>query len=230
MSGDCCNVHTINKDFNFVQAYDAGNLSVCEQFVSIQGEGRDSGAHALFIRLSGCNLRCPWCDTKHSWKEGQTKTQESIIADITDYRKQYKNNYVVWTGGEPLLQELKLYSVLDKTRDFYHLLETNGTIIPEKPHLFNQIAVSPKRGERFDGKRWVTVRNAYVKLVVDDIQEAVDFQDKHKFPSQWFFVMAKTEHPFDYEKCREKEREIARGCIEHGFNVSPRLQLYFGVK
>lgn len=230
MSGDCCNVHTINKEFNFVQAYDKGDLSVCEQFVSIQGEGRDSGAHALFIRLSGCNLRCPWCDTKHSWKDGISKPQESIITEILKYRQQYKNNYVVWTGGEPLLQELKLYSVLDKTRDFYHMLETNGTIIPEKPHLFNQIAVSPKPGQPFDGRRWVTIRNAYVKLVVDDIQEAIDFQKEYDFPSQWFFVMTKTEYPFVLSDYLSKEKTIFGKCIEHGYNYSPRLQLYFEVK
>ncbi|MEN6454862.1 MAG: 7-carboxy-7-deazaguanine synthase QueE [Prolixibacteraceae bacterium] len=220
----------MDNEFNFVQAYDPGDLLVCEKFVSIQGEGRDSGAHALFIRLAGCNLKCEWCDTKHSWNGGTKQTQKEIITNIQEYRQKYKNNYIVWTGGEPLLQELKLYSIQDKTRDFYHMLETNGTIIPEKPHLFNQIAVSPKPGQKFDGKRWVTIRNAYVKLVVDDIQEAVEFQQKYDFPSQWFFVMSKTEYPFNLEQTHKKEMQIAQECIEHGFNMSPRLQLYFEVK
>lgn len=223
-----CN--TFDTCNNFQQSFSPDPLNVCEHFVSIQGEGRDSGAHALFIRLAKCNLTCPWCDTKNSWKDGQEYPQEVIINLLHEYRKKYRNNYVVWTGGEPLLQELKLYSVIDQTREYYHLLETNGTIIPEKPHLFNAIAVSPKPGQIFDGKRWVTIRNAYVKLVVDTIDEAVAFQRQYQFPSQWFFVMAKTESPFSLDRQIEKEREIARGCIEQGFNLSPRLQLYFEVK
>lgn len=226
-----CN--TLDDRCNFQQSFDSAPIYVCEHFVSIQGEGRDSGAHALFIRLAGCNLACPWCDTKYSWKPGKDYSQQGIINLLKAYKNRYRNNYVVWTGGEPLLQEMKIYSVIDQTREFYHLLETNGTIIPEKPHLFNAIAVSPKPGQTFDGKRWVTIRNAYVKLVVDSISEAVTFQKVYEFPSQWFFVMAKTPQsyrPIDFPALIQKEKEIFKGCIDHGFNYSPRLQIYFESK
>jgi organic radical activating enzyme len=174
-------------------------------------------------------LKCPWCDTKYSWGDGWLISQEKLLERIQQYRKEFGNNYIVWTGGEPLLQEMKIYSVIERTKDFYHLLETNGTIIPEKPHLFNAIAVSPKEGQRFEGERWRTIRHAYVKLVVDEIQEAIDFQNKWHFPSGWFFVMCKTEKAA-LGDLLDKEKRIFRQCIERGFNYSPRLQIYFEAK
>ena len=223
-----CN--TLDTNNNFHQGYDKDPLNLCEMFISIQGEGKDSGAHALFIRLSGCNLRCEWCDTKHSWNKEKTISQDKIIELMCEYRDLYKNNYIVWTGGEPLLQEFKLYAIIEKTRDFYHMIETNGTIIPEKPHMFNAIAVSPKEGMRFDGKRWIQIRNSYIKLVVDTIEEAIAFQKQYQFPCQWFFVMTKTDYPLNILDYLKKEKHIFKQCIEHGFNYSPRLQLYYVVK
>lgn len=215
---------------------DDGLVNIAETFASIQGEGRDSGAHALFIRLSGCNLRCPWCDSQRTWNSHIVAPQHELLDTMKEYRRHYGNNYVVWTGGEPLLQEKKIYNMIEQTRDWYHMVETNGTIIPEKPHLFNAIAVSPKHarniedGWNFDGNRWLTIRNAYVKLVVEDIKEAIDFQERYNFPSQWFFVMTRTDQPYNAVKFRNKERKIFDDCIEHGFNYSPRLQLYFGAR
>ena len=92
----------------FTQSYDKNPLNICEVFTSIQGEGKDCGTHALFIRLSGCNLKCSFCDTKYSWTEGTQTIQEDIIKKIKEYRDKFNNNYIIWTGGEPLLQELKL--------------------------------------------------------------------------------------------------------------------------
>jgi len=213
--------------YTFLPQDEKDAFDLCEVFTSIQGEGRDSGAHALFIRLNGCNLRCPWCDTKYSWETGRFVPQEKILREIKEYQARYGSNYIVWTGGEPLLQEEQIYKVILKTRDFYHLLETNGTIIPSRSYLFNAIAVSPK--EEFYPE-WLSHHNAYVKLVVDDIEKAVKFQSLYHVPSQWFFVMQKTLYPFNLPEHLAKEKELARGCIQHGYNFSPRLQLYFEVK
>ena len=202
-------------------------FDLCEIFASIQGEGKDSGAHALFIRLNGCNLQCPWCDTKYSWETGRFVPQEKILREIEEYQARYHSNYIVWTGGEPLLQEEQIYKVILKTRDCYHLLETNGTILPSRSYLFNAIAVSPKGEFK---KEWLDHHNAYIKLVVETIGEAATFQSKYHVPAQWFFVMQKTEHPFDMPAHLSKEKELARGCIQYGYNFSPRLQLYFEVK
>ncbi len=205
-----------------------GPLAVSEIFVSIQGEGKDCGTHALFIRLSGCNLKCEWCDTKHSWEPGATKPQAQLVTIMDEYRREYKNNYIVWTGGEPLLQQDKIYSVISKTKDFYHHLETNGTIIPDRPYLFNSISVSPKTDEL--NPRWLTIKNATVKLVVDDITTAIKFQEKNAVPPNRFFVMAKSiplKPGVSGGHQVMKERYIARECINFGFNFSTRLQAIF---
>ena len=69
-----------------------------EIFYSIQGEGYFTGTPAVFVRFSGCNLRCPFCDTEH--KEGKMLSDDDIIAEIN----RYPALHVVLTGGEPCMQ------------------------------------------------------------------------------------------------------------------------------
>ncbi|MEA1993937.1 MAG: 7-carboxy-7-deazaguanine synthase QueE [Euryarchaeota archaeon] len=92
-----------------------------EIFFSVNGEGLQSGRPMVFIRLSGCNLRCNWCDTKGSWVQKEKKSSDEIIKKVREYR----TDWVCITGGEPLLQDLDpLISQLDRKIS----LETNGTI------------------------------------------------------------------------------------------------------
>src|SRR6059058_3244962 len=75
-------------------------LKIAEIFYSIQGEGMLAGVPSVFIRTSGCNLRCVWCDTPYtSWKpEGRDWALREILAET----KHYDTRYAVITGGEPL--------------------------------------------------------------------------------------------------------------------------------
>jgi len=119
-------------------------LNVNEIFRSIQGEGVHAGVPAVFLRLQGCNLRCPWCDTKDALdpKGGTVMSLEETLGQIN----QYTPNLVVVTGGEPLLQipELGiLINDLDHHRHRWHL-ETNGTLAPRPVRLFDWVTVSPK--------------------------------------------------------------------------------------
>lgn len=92
-----------------------------EIFYSLQGEGRNAGRAAVFVRFSGCNLRCPFCDTKH--QDGKMMSDKEIIEEI----KQYSTNLVILTGGEPTL------FIDDELLDKIHAIgkeiaiETNGT-------------------------------------------------------------------------------------------------------
>jgi organic radical activating enzyme len=108
-----------------------------------------------------------------------------------------------------------------QTRDCYHHLETNGTIIPEKPYLFNAIAVSPK-GDI--DRQWLTTKNATIKLVVDTIEEADRFQEKYNFPVNRFYVMART---IPGENQVEKEKKLVDECVARGYNFTTRLQVLY---
>ncbi len=100
------------------------SLKVCETFVSIQGESTYMGLPCFFIRLSGCNLRCVYCDTTYAYEEGVSRTKEEIIREV----EAAGLRLVEVTGGEPLLQ--KETPVLVKElcdRGYKVLVETNGS-------------------------------------------------------------------------------------------------------
>lgn len=109
-----------------------------EIFYSIQGEGKQAGMPAIFVRFSGCNLKCPWCDTRH--QSFKTMTAEEIFKELF----KYKSANVVLTGGEPALQiDSELLCVLSNHHTLY--LETNGTVNLGKRSLYlDWITVSPK--------------------------------------------------------------------------------------
>jgi len=101
------------------------SLKVNEIFYSIQGESTFVGMPCVFIRLTGCNLRCRYCDTKYAYEEGRYLS----IAEILDEVKTYQCNLVEITGGEPLIQkDVPLLSTALIKRGIKVLLETNGTL------------------------------------------------------------------------------------------------------
>ena len=109
-------------------------LKVVEIFYSIQGEGANSGMPAIFIRLSGCNLNCWYCDTE--WH----KYTEMSIPEIQNNIQQYPCESIIWTGGEPTLQLTD--EMLNHFEGYYHCIETNGT--NPVPAGIDYISCSPK--------------------------------------------------------------------------------------
>ena len=116
-------------------------MQISEIFYSIQGEGRLAGVPSVFIRTSGCNLRCVWCDTPYtSWHpEGTAWTITKILGEVA----RYANRHVVVTGGEPLLAR-QIEELTDKLKQSgAHLtIETAATIY--KPLAADLISMSPK--------------------------------------------------------------------------------------
>jgi 7-carboxy-7-deazaguanine synthase len=116
-------------------------LPVNELFESLQGEGRLAGVPSVFVRTSGCNLRCWFCDSYHtSWEPTHaTMRVEEIVAEV----ESYDADHVVLTGGEPLLHDasVTLLEELD-ARGYHTTVETNGTIYREAP--IDLASVSPK--------------------------------------------------------------------------------------
>ncbi|MEZ0392878.1 MAG: radical SAM protein [Pseudobdellovibrionaceae bacterium] len=99
-------------------------IKINEIFHSIQGETTYAGNPTVFIRTTGCNLRCTYCDTKYSYYEGEMQTQDQILAKVDAFQAPY----VCVTGGEPLLQKqvLPLMKVLCD-RGYKVSLETSGS-------------------------------------------------------------------------------------------------------
>jgi 7-carboxy-7-deazaguanine synthase len=103
----------------------APRLRVNEIFHSIQGEGTRAGVPCVFVRLTGCNLRCAWCDTQYAYEEGRWMTLDEIVDQV----RAYHCPTVEITGGEPLLQP-DVYLLLTRLADDFPtlLLETGGAL------------------------------------------------------------------------------------------------------
>ncbi len=100
-------------------------LDVCEIFYSIQGESTFAGLPCVFVRLSGCNLRCQWCDTTYSHEKGITMKLSEIMEKI----RSFHCSLVEITGGEPLLQKNTRNLIAELIQsNFQVLLETNGSM------------------------------------------------------------------------------------------------------
>lgn len=111
-------------------------MRVNETFVSLQGEGYFTGTPAFFLRLSGCNLKCPFCDTNHqTYKE---MSEDEIVQEAS----REKPRHIVITGGEPALQLTE--SLVDKLHEagFFVQVETNGTL--PLPQSIDWVTCSPK--------------------------------------------------------------------------------------
>jgi 7-carboxy-7-deazaguanine synthase len=104
-------------------------LTINEIFKSIQGESSFTGLPCIFIRLTGCNLRCTWCDTEYAFYEGKPKS----VQDIMDAIEPLGVPLVEITGGEPLLQDA-VYDLMNAllAKNFKVLVETGGGISVEK--------------------------------------------------------------------------------------------------
>jgi 7-carboxy-7-deazaguanine synthase len=100
-----------------------GVLTINEIFYSIQGESSRAGRPCVFVRLTGCDLRCSWCDTPYAFFEGQKRTLDEVIADV----ERYDCALVEITGGEPLLQD-DVYPLMERLLDRGRtvMLETGG--------------------------------------------------------------------------------------------------------
>lgn len=100
-------------------------MKINEIYRSIQGESTYAGQPCVFVRTTGCNLRCEWCDTAYAFEEGQEMSLEAVLAQV----KTYSCRLVELTGGEPLLQKeapLLITKLLDRGTTV--LVETSGSL------------------------------------------------------------------------------------------------------
>jgi 7-carboxy-7-deazaguanine synthase len=144
-------------------------LKINEIFYSIQGEGSYALYPCVFVRLTGCNLRCVWCDTTYSFFEGEAQSLAQILAEI----RRHNTHLVEITGGEPLLQK-NVYTLFEllKAENKKILIETSGSIlvdrVPEYVHIVLDIK-APDSGEseknKYENFQWLKASDD-IKIVV----------------------------------------------------------------
>ncbi|GAB4364620.1 MAG: 7-carboxy-7-deazaguanine synthase QueE [Bryobacter sp.] len=162
-------------------------LTISEIFYSVQGEGLLTGMPSVFIRTSGCNLRCTWCDTPYtSWRpEGERWEIPQILAEAEALVGRAPSRYAVLTGGEPMLfpEAVELTKVL-RAAGFHITVETAGTVY--QPVACDLMSISPKLAnstphhDAIWGPRHERLR----------IQPEVLGRLQRDFACQWKFVLA----------------------------------------
>jgi 7-carboxy-7-deazaguanine synthase len=154
-------------------------MKIVEIFKSLQGEGRNQGKVCLFIRLSGCNLHCRWCDTEYARTAGTDMSLDAILEQVW----RVNPPYICITGGEPLLQPQELEPLLVSLHKKGTAIdiETNGTI--DFSHLQPYAAICmdvkcPSSGEESDLELLDAIREEdSVKFVVGDEADCRYAQD-----------------------------------------------------
>jgi organic radical activating enzyme len=206
-------------------------MRVTEVFESVQGEGKNAGKPSMFVRLSGCNLRCKFCDTKYSYDTKHTMSNDDLYLLIRKYRT--KN--IVWTGGEPSLQMEGITDIIESLgRTYTNEIETNGTKYFD-PAPFDLVTVSPKMGHvNMEVLKDFNCHMSYHKKVVfkfvcSNVKEFwywKDMCESLNIPKNNVYMMPEG---------TTSKRIIARSkwliplCMKTGFNYSPRLQtIIFG--
>ena len=215
-------------------------MKIAELFYSIQGEGVLAGVPSVFVRTSGCNLRCRWCDTPYtSWQpEGTEWTLGQIAGEV----RSHEARHVVVTGGEPMIAP-EIIPLTQQLRDLgLHItIETAGTVF--QPVACDLMSISPKLsnstpqdvywGPRHDRLRVqpdvlaeLMARYEYqLKFVIAepaDVEEARDLAVLLKADRERVVLMPEGT---DRDRLRERGCWIAEVCKQEGFRFSPRLHV-----
>lgn len=118
------------------------SLQINEIFWSAQGEGLRTGFPSVFIRFTGCSLRCGYCDSKDAWDNGEWKTPGEILAAVDTLMEKYPGSQVVFTGGEPLEHPVSELAAEFKKKGYFLAVETSGVF--NSDISFDWWTVSPK--------------------------------------------------------------------------------------
>lgn len=222
-------------------------MLISEIFYSLQGEGSLAGMPSVFIRTSGCNLRCSWCDTPYaSWKpEGGDRS----VGEIVEQVKSFPGRHCVLTGGEPMIARgIHDLAASLRAEGFHITIETAGTIAPGgiacdlasiSPKLANS---TPATGEiepswiaRHEAARiqpavlreWIAAYPVQLKFVLASAEDLVEVDrvlasvDAPVAPSQ-ILLMPEATNPATLGR---REPELVGICLERGYRYCDRLHI-----
>jgi 7-carboxy-7-deazaguanine synthase len=218
-------------------------VKIAEIFYSIQGEGSLVGVPSVFVRTSGCNLRCTWCDTPYtSWQpDGEDRSIEQILAEV----KPFNASHVVITGGEPMIMpEMAALTDAIGSLGAHITIETAGTVYARV--RCDLMSISPKLAnstpwER-EGGRWAA-QHERLRYRPEVLRKLIA-----EYPYQLKFVMASAgdldeisriqaelsvspasiilmPEGTDRDILRERGVWLAEVCKQRGFRFSPRLHV-----
>jgi 7-carboxy-7-deazaguanine synthase len=220
-------------------------MFVSEIFYSIQGEGELTGVPSVFIRTSGCNLRCSWCDTKYaSWHpEGEHMDLDAIVSAV----ETYPSEYCVLTGGEPMIAK-GIHELAERLRRAgkHITIETAATVSPGNiacdlaslsPKISNSTPDGSANGwrQRHEETRlqpeviaeWIDGYNFQLKFVVtaeSDLHEIDELLKLVNRPIPSFKVMLMPEG-IDTVTIRKHGQSLIDVCKSRGYRYCNRLQI-----
>jgi len=205
-------------------------VRVSEHFTTIQGEGRHAGVPVYLIRLFGCNLKCKFCDAKHTLESERNpvfmfhKYSDLTPTELANWIGVNEGRVYLWTGGEPMLQISEILETIELLgHDNKNHLETNGTILSRELLVFDYISFSPKDKSTAGAvEKFLTSNHVYgdkyeIKVVTDLKSVGAELID-----------YATTLMPLttgDDVRDAEIRRNVWGYCADHCIRYSPRLQL-----
>lgn len=203
------------------------DLRITEIFLSVQGESSHAGRPCAFVRLTGCPMRCVWCDSEYTFTGGTKKSFEEILQQL----KGFGCNLVEITGGEPLAQK-NVFPFISTLCDLGYevLIETGGFVSTEKVDKRASIILDvkcPKSGES-ERNHWANLErlNAEkdeVKFVVADLEDwefAKKIIEKYDLENRTKHILISPVFECEYLK------EIAESVAQSGLKIRLNLQLH----
>jgi 7-carboxy-7-deazaguanine synthase len=217
-------------------------MYVTEIFKSIQGEGTRAGLPCIFVRLTGCNLRCTWCDTAYAFHGGQKMSVEDVLERVEALHRRTVGAHkgaplVELTGGEPLLQK-EIYPLAEHllAAGYTVMIETSGErFIRELPKAVIRIVdvKCPDSGEpdTFDLRNLAELNDKdEVKFVISsqrDYEFARDFTRQHNLEARVLAVFFSPVHDDPNGKWHGLEpRQLVEWMLEDGLGARLGLQLH----
>jgi 7-carboxy-7-deazaguanine synthase len=220
-------------------------MRIAEIFHSIQGEGLLAGVPSVFVRTSGCNLRCVWCDTPYaSWNpEGQ----ETSVSEVAKKISEWTCNHVVLTGGEPMISpDLPELATVLKKQGKHITIETAGTLPPNgipcdlasiSPKLSNStppVERDPAWAKKHEATRlrpevitpWIRNYDFQLKFVVSTENDLAEIKDLlSRLPSVPFDRILLMPEGIDVKTLAARSPWLVEICKREGFRFCPRLHI-----
>ena len=214
-----------NMQINIENNLDALSLRITEIFYSLQGESSFVGLPTIFIRLTGCPLRCGYCDTAYAFKGGQNKSFTNILANI----KAYNTKYITITGGEPLAQK-QSHDLMQHLSDLGYILsiETSGALDISKIDNRVKIVMDIKTPESKESHKNMLSNLSYlksndeIKFVIcsrSDYLWSKDFIEQHN-------LVGKSSILFSPCNGMIKEHDLANWILQDQLQVRFQFQLH----